>query len=93
MYFYFTANVNVSCLPGIGIFTFHFDKKNYTQAQTTCKEDGGRLAAVLSELRTTHLANTLSYQADRKGKTVLAYIGLDDIKDEGTYISSSGRLR
>lgn len=84
--------MNVTCIPGIGVFTFHFDKKNYSEAKSKCEEDGGQLAVVLSEQRTNLLAISLFHQSLPQKKTQ-AYIGLDDSENEGTYVSSDGLFK
>ncbi|XP_075213656.1 uncharacterized protein LOC142319867 [Lycorma delicatula] len=84
-------SINVSCIPGIGIFTFHFEKMNYTQAEIACLEDGGLLASTITEQKTRQLA-TLMMSFDEYKKNMQAYIGLNDIENEGTFISSSGEV-
>ena len=75
-------------MVGVGIFKIHENKTNYTEAKRICKEESGELASVLSSKRTKGLSKMLNYL--KLGK--LAYVGLDDIEQEGKFKTISGQL-
>lgn len=59
----FSAPENITCLPSIGIFIFHYDERmNYTEASITCENHNGYLANVLSDIRTNYLSFLVAQQ-------------------------------
>ncbi|XP_034950002.1 uncharacterized protein [Chelonus insularis] len=55
-------NVNyiVTCVPKVGLFIFSKVRKNFTEAQQTCKNMHGTLAHIVSEERTQGLAKFIN---------------------------------
>lgn len=81
---------NSSCIPSIGIFKLYDTKENYTRSILKCQENGGDLANILSEERTNFLSKLIKLSLRLWYKA--AYVGLDDIKEEGKFETSSGTL-
>lgn len=64
------------------------EKMNYIDAVSACQRMGGDLANVVSETRMYLLSLVLSNRITDWHK--VAYIGLDDRKKEGRFVTSSG---
>ncbi|GLV38160.1 uncharacterized protein CBL_12806 [Carabus blaptoides fortunei] len=76
------AIYNASCIPSVGIFQVNLASENYTRADNICRTAGGNLAHILSESRTSGLANiVLKHVLDYTNPA--AYVGLNDIHAEG----------
>lgn len=63
---------------------------NYTTSILKCQENNGDLANILSEVRTNVLSKLIKDNLRLWYKA--AYVGLDDIKEEGKFETSSGNL-
>lgn len=83
-----SAVENSTCVVGVGIFNLHEQRANYTEAIEICREEGGELANVLTETRTNGLSSIVStMKTERK-----AYVGMDDIEQEGKFMTITGKL-
>lgn len=72
----------------MGLFLLNKDKKNYTEAISSCQRWGGDLAHVLSEPRTNALSNVILNEIQEWYKA--AYVGLDDTRFEGLFQTPLG---
>lgn len=88
-------------MPGVGLFRVRGpspgpERANHSVAAERCRDDNGELAHVLSEARTTGLSSLLSTKGlDSKNRTTgpvnRAYVDLDDIAQEGMFVTSAGK--
>lgn len=69
------------------MFRLFQEKENYTNAIESCQQVGAELANVLSETRTNMISNIIASITDWFR---VAYIGLDDIQQEGEYRTPLG---
>lgn len=79
--------LNATCIKSLGMFRLFQVKENYANAIDSCQQIGADLAHVLSESRTNMLSNIV---ASIPEWFKVAYIGLDDIKQEGEYETPLG---
>lgn len=86
-----SAIENMTCVPKEGIFMFSNDKLNYSDAITKCDEYGGMLANIITEEASNKVANVLVKSNSQKNKLLQAYVGLNDIEQEGTFLSINGK--
>lgn len=59
-FFNYLADINSTCVPGLGMFFLHTTKRNFTEAERVCKNMSGNLAEVTTEQRTEALAQLLA---------------------------------
>lgn len=81
------AKTNVSCIPKVGVFQLHRERKNYENAELLCENEGGTLADIATDLHTTHLSSLMGTL-----NVSLAYVGLkqwNETQDE--YLTSKGK--
>ncbi|BES89271.1 CLECT [Nesidiocoris tenuis] len=77
---------NVSCIPKVGIFQLHRERRNYDNASSVCEEEGGLLADVSTDLYTTQLSSLIASL-----NVTAAYVGLKHWNaSEGEFITSKG---
>ncbi|XP_014253174.1 uncharacterized protein LOC106668713 [Cimex lectularius] len=74
---------NVSCIPKVGVYQLHKERKNYTEAEEICEEEGGFLADITSEMYTVHITSLISSQKVKK-----AYIGLYENEQTREFVTS-----
>lgn len=72
----------------MGLFQLNKEKRNYTDAISSCQQQGGDLAHVLSESRTNTLSNVILQELQEWYKA--AYVGLDDTRVEGLFETPLG---
>lgn len=56
----FEASENFTCAPGIGLFEMVTDRLNYSNAMIACEDNGGHLANIVSDPRTSFLTTLVS---------------------------------
>jgi len=81
---------NATCLPSIGMFILYKERKNYSEAYSTCKSVKGQLAHIASERRTNEISKLLLH-SDKllsTSKEVLAFVGLNETT-RGRFITSN----
>ncbi|XP_024217013.1 uncharacterized protein [Halyomorpha halys] len=84
---YYTAyarpmpTINQTCLPRIGVYLVHRERKNFTEARDTCESEDGYLADISNAPKTVQLASALAKEHIRK-----AFVGLS--QEEGYFITS-----
>lgn len=67
-------------------------KQNYASGKQLCKEYGGDLADIATERKTIGISQLLTWTLSKSDGPMLAYIGMDDIKNEGIFIRSNDYL-
>ncbi|XP_054283592.1 uncharacterized protein LOC129000656 [Macrosteles quadrilineatus] len=77
---------NVTCILQLGMFHLHSEGANYTEAVSWCEGEGAQLARVTTVVRTTKLS-TLVATLGPTSKLLQAYVGLNDISQEGFFVS------
>lgn len=80
---------NLTCVPRVGMFQLHREIANYSEAATICEWEGSQLARVISADRTNHLSNLVASLGSPKALH-LAYVGMHDSLQEGTFQTVSG---
>ncbi|XP_028131567.1 uncharacterized protein LOC114327222 [Diabrotica virgifera virgifera] len=81
---------NATCISSVGLFSLLTDVNNYTKSIDSCQKIGAEIADVTSELRTKELSRIVNDTLNSWYKT--AYVGLDDIKQEGHFVTSFGMM-
>ncbi|KAJ8965820.1 hypothetical protein NQ314_003887, partial [Rhamnusium bicolor] len=81
---------NATCIKSLGIFSLITEKQNYNKSIESCQNIGADLADVSSEVRTNYLSNYINNTIQNWYKA--AYVGLDDIQEEGIFRTVSGTL-
>lgn len=89
-YFLLKAIENMTCVPKEGIFMFSNEKLNYSDAISKCNDYGGVLANILTEELSNKVANVMVKSNIQKNKLLQAYVGLNDIDQEGVFLSING---
>ncbi|KAI4464895.1 lithostathine [Holotrichia oblita] len=93
-YDYYTVYKNLSeestCIKWMGMFHLFQEKMNYIDSVSACQSIGGDLANVVSEARTNALSLLLSNKLTDWQK--VAYVGLDDRRKEGRFVTSLGNF-
>lgn len=79
-------------MPREGVYMFSEENLNYTEAITRCEEHGGKLANVITEEATNRVANLIAKWKNARSK-LQAYVGLNDIKQEGKFFSINGEFQ
>ncbi|PNF32703.1 hypothetical protein B7P43_G12960 [Cryptotermes secundus] len=82
-------SINHTCIPKVGVFLLHLERLNFSHALNSCRTKDSELAHVISETRTTALSALVKQmRVSRAPKR--AYIGLDDTKVEGRFVTTTG---
>lgn len=87
------ADQNLTCVPKVGMFQLHREVVNYTDAAEACEWEGGRLARVTSAERTNHLSAVVASLGNNTRRLHLAYVGMQDAEQEGSFVTSAGKSR
>ncbi|XP_057672441.1 uncharacterized protein LOC130903984 isoform X1 [Diorhabda carinulata] len=76
---------NSTCIKSIGLFTLLHQKQNYTKSIDACQKLGADIADVTSDIRTRRLSEIID---NLNGWYNVAYVGLDDMYEEGNFVTS-----
>ncbi|XP_067002134.2 uncharacterized protein [Anabrus simplex] len=76
---------NYTCVPNVGMFHLHKHRLNYTMAFEVCLKEGSTLADVTSEVRTNGLSRLIEKEGIHE-----VYVGMDDMAEEGRFVSAGG---
>nr|CAI5839083.1 unnamed protein product [Callosobruchus analis] len=82
------ATKNSTCIESTGVFNILADRLNYSDSALGCQAINAELADIVTETRTKHLSQYIESTLD--GWYKVAYVGLDDIDQEGTFITAQG---
>uniref|UniRef100_A0A146L2F6 Secretory phospholipase A2 receptor n=1 Tax=Lygus hesperus TaxID=30085 RepID=A0A146L2F6_LYGHE len=81
-----SPKANVSCIPKVGVFQIHRERKSFSNAEKACENEGGQLADITSDLHTTHLSSLISSL-----NVSVAYVGLKQWNEsQDDYLTSQG---
>ncbi|KAG8286769.1 hypothetical protein J6590_052815 [Homalodisca vitripennis] len=78
--------INVTCVPMVGLFHLNSKPANFSEALSTCEWFGGQLASVTSSERTNHLS-ALVASLGRSKSLHFAYVGMHDQEQEGFFVT------
>lgn len=81
----------MTCIPKEGIYMFSEERLNYTNAILKCEKYGGKLVNINTEESTNRATNVITKSKMNKNKLLMAYAGLNDISQEGKFITVNGK--